>query len=101
MLLYALALFFLLLTCVGVLRDRRRFGNAVCLGLAVTLLALALLATLHRADSAAAEAVLIVVVLTPALGSLVLAGLLIANGLKTVRKEGRSLGNLLALLCGL
>ncbi|WAL75016.1 YdcF family protein [Kitasatospora sp. YST-16] len=101
MLLYALALLFLLLAGVGVLRDRRRFGNAVCLGLAVTLLALALLATLHRADSAAAETVLIVVVLTPALGSLVLAGLLIANGLKMVRKEGRSLANLLALLCGL
>ncbi|MFD7732912.1 YdcF family protein [Kitasatospora phosalacinea] len=101
MLLYALALVFLLLFGVGVLRDRRRFGNAVCLGLAVALFALALLGTLHRADSVAAETVLIVVVLTPALGSLVLAGLLIANGLKMARREGRSLGNLLALLSGL
>ncbi|WP_033212425.1 YdcF family protein [Kitasatospora phosalacinea] len=101
MLLYALALLSLLLFGIGMLRDRRRFGNAVCLGLSVALFSLALLGTLHRADSVAAETVLVVLVLTPALGSLVLAGLLIANGLKTARKEGRSLANLLALLCGL
>ncbi|BAJ31909.1 MULTISPECIES: YdcF family protein [Kitasatospora] len=101
MLLYALGSVFLLLFGVGMLRDRRRFGNAVCLGLAVALFTLALLATLHRADSVAAEALLIVLVLVPALGSLVLAGLLITNGLRMVRKEGRRPANLLALLCGL
>ncbi|RKE22306.1 YdcF family protein [Streptomyces sp. TLI_171] len=98
--LYAPAVLFLLLFGVGLLRDRRRFSNAVYLGLAVTFLAFALLVTLGRADSVATEAVLIAVVLAPALGSLVLAGLLIANGLRMVRKEGRRPANLLALLCG-
>ncbi|MEV4556863.1 YdcF family protein [Kitasatospora sp. NPDC049285] len=100
MLLYAPAALFLLLFGIGVLRDRRRFGNAVQLGLAVTFLALALLVTLGRADSVAAETVLIAVVLAPAVGSLVLAFLLIANGLKMLRTEGRRPANLLALLAG-
>ncbi|MFJ5229490.1 YdcF family protein [Kitasatospora sp. NPDC088391] len=101
MLLYAPALLFLLLFGVGVLRDRRRFSNAVYLGLGVTFLAFALLVTLGRSDSVAAEVVLVVVVLVPALGTLVLAGLLIANGFKMIRKEGRRPANLLSLLCGL
>ncbi|MFI9787788.1 YdcF family protein [Kitasatospora sp. NPDC051984] len=101
MLLYAPAIFFLLLTALGVRRDRRRFSNAVYLGLALTFLAFALLATLGRTDSVLAETVVIAVVLAPALGVLVLSGLLIANGFKMLRKEGRRLGNLLSLLCGL
>ncbi|MFD7640760.1 YdcF family protein [Kitasatospora sp. NPDC059795] len=100
MLLYAPAVFFLLLAAVGVLRDRRRFSNAVYLGLALTFLAFALLVTLGKVDSVLAEVVLIVVVLAPALATLVLAGLLIANGFKMIRKEGRRVANLLSLLCG-
>ncbi|MFJ8440256.1 YdcF family protein [Kitasatospora griseola] len=100
MLLYAPAIFFLLLAGIGVLRDRRRFSNAVYLGLATTFLAFALLVTLGQVDSVLAESVLIVVVLAPALATLVLAGLLIANGFKMLRKEGRRLANLLSLLCG-
>jgi len=101
MLLYAPAIFFLLLAAVGVRRDRRRFSNAVYLGLALTFLAFALLVTLGQVDSVLAETVLIGIVLAPALATLVLAGLLIANGLKMLRKEGRRLANLLSLLCGL
>ncbi|MGW4378368.1 YdcF family protein [Kitasatospora sp. NPDC004531] len=101
MLLYAPAVFFLLLAAVGVLRDRRRFSNAVYLGLAVTFLAFALLASLGQVHSVLAEVVVIAVVLVPALGALLLAGLLIANGFKMIRKEGRRLANLLSLLCGI
>ncbi|MFJ5921473.1 YdcF family protein [Kitasatospora sp. NPDC092948] len=100
MILYAPALLLLLLFAIGVRRDRRRFRNAVYLGLGITFLAFALLVTLGQADSVLAETVLIAIVLVPAVGTLVLAGLLIANGFKMLRKEGRRLGNLLSLLCG-
>ncbi|MFD8483650.1 YdcF family protein [Kitasatospora sp. NPDC059673] len=101
MLLYAPAIFFLLLTAVGVQRDRRRFRNAVYLGLAVTFLAFALLVTLGRTGSVFVEVFLIAVVLSPTVATLVLSGLLISNGFKMIRKEGRRLANLLSLLCGL
>ncbi|MFG2824081.1 YdcF family protein [Kitasatospora sp. NPDC048365] len=101
MLVYAPAAIFLALFIGGVLRDPRRFSNAVLLGLTVTFTALAMLVELGRADSVAAELVLVAMVLLPAVGTLVLAGLLIANGVKMIQKEGRRLANLLSLLAGL
>ncbi|MFJ7959477.1 YdcF family protein [Streptomyces sp. NPDC096319] len=91
----------LLLAMVGVLRDRRRFGNAVYLGLAVTFLGIGLLSGIDDAPPGLAETVMVVLVLVLGLGPAVLAGLLCANGVKMLRREGRSPANLLALLAGL
>ncbi|MFG2867821.1 YdcF family protein [Streptomyces sp. NPDC048338] len=101
MLAFAVAAVFLLLFGVGVLRDRRRFSNAVHLGLAVTFLGLGLLAGLDAAPPGVATTVMVVVLLVLGLGPVVLAGLLCANGVKMVRKEGRRPANLLSLLAGL
>ncbi|MEU8758615.1 YdcF family protein [Streptomyces sp. NPDC048659] len=98
---YVVSAVFLLLFGVGVLRDRRRFGNAVYLGLAVTFFGLGLLAGLEDAPPGVAETVMVLLLLVLALGPLVLAGLLCANGVKMVRKEGRRPANLLSLLAGL
>ncbi|MFE0650167.1 YdcF family protein [Streptomyces sp. NPDC059534] len=97
---FVVAAVFLLLFGAGVLRDRRRFGNAVYLGLAVTFLGIGLLAGIDDAPPGVAETVMIVVLLALGLGPVVLAGLLCANGVKMVRKEGRRPANLLALLAG-
>ena len=101
MLAFAVAAVFLLLFGVGVLRDRRRFSNAVHLGLAVTFLGLGLLAGLDGAPPGVATTVMVVVLLVLGLGPVVLAGLLCANGVNMVRKEGRRPANLLSLLAGL
>ncbi|MEX0169724.1 YdcF family protein [Streptomyces sp. LMG1-1-1.1] len=100
MLAFVVAAVFLLLFGAGVRRDRRRFGNAVYLGLAVTFLGLGLLTGIDDAPPGVAETVMITVLLALGLGPVVLAGLLCANGVKMVRKEGRSPANLLALLAG-
>ncbi|MFJ9431032.1 YdcF family protein [Streptomyces sp. NPDC101490] len=101
MIAFVVATVFLLLFGVGVLRDRRRFGNAVYLGLAVTFLGIGLLAGIEDAPPGVAETVMVLLLLVVALGPLVLAGLLCANGVKMVRKEGRRPANLLSLLAGL
>ncbi|MFH8713761.1 YdcF family protein [Streptomyces zaomyceticus] len=98
---FALAAVFLLFFGFGVRRDRRRFGNAVYLGLAVTFLGIGLIAGIDDAPPGVAETVMLVVLLGLGLGPVVLAGLLTANGVKMVRKEGRSPANLLSLLAGL
>lgn len=98
---FAVAAVFLLLFALGVRRDRRRFGNAVLLGLAVTFFGIGLLAGIEDAPPGVAETVMICGLLVLGLGPVVLAGLLTANGVKMVRKEGRSPSNLLSLLAGL
>jgi uncharacterized SAM-binding protein YcdF (DUF218 family) len=101
MIAFAVAVAFLALFGAGVLRDRRRFGNAVYLGLAVTFLGLGLLAEIDTAPPGVAASAMVVVLLVLGLGPVVLAGLLCANGVQMVRKEGRSPANLLSLLAGL
>ncbi|MFE1902687.1 YdcF family protein [Streptomyces gardneri] len=101
MIAFVVAAIFLLLFGAGVLRDRRRFGNAVYLGLAVTFLGLGLLAEIDAAPPGISETVMILVLLVLGLGPVVLAVLLCANGVKMVRKEGRRPANLLSLLAGL
>ncbi|MET9377735.1 YdcF family protein [Streptomyces sp. NPDC002992] len=101
MIAFAVAIAFLALFGAGVLRDRRRFGNAVYLGLAVTFLGLGLLAEIDTAPPGVAASAMVVVLLVLGLGPVVLAGLLCANGVQMVRKEGRSPANLLSLLAGL
>ncbi|MEU3480230.1 YdcF family protein [Streptomyces sp. NPDC033754] len=98
---FVVAAVFLLLFGAGVLRDRRRFGNAVYLGLAVTFLGLGLLAGIDAAPPGISETVMVLVLLVLGLGPVVLAGLLCVNGVKMVRKEGRRPANLLSLLAGL
>ncbi|MFD6812381.1 YdcF family protein, partial [Streptomyces anthocyanicus] len=101
MIAFAVSALFALLFGVGVLRDRRRFGNAVYLGLAVTFLGLGLLSAVDRLPPGLTETVLVLLLLVLGLGPLVLAGLLCANGVEMVRKEGGRPANLLSLLAGL
>ncbi|MGE7432851.1 YdcF family protein [Kitasatospora sp. NPDC001175] len=101
MFVYAVPGLFLLLFVVGVLRDRRRFGNAVHLGLLVISLSVAVIGAHDRLPPVAVALLAAAILLVPTLGTLVLAVLLILNGRTMLRKEGRSLPNLLSLLVGL
>ncbi|MER7578678.1 YdcF family protein [Kitasatospora sp. NPDC097691] len=101
MIAYAPAALFFVLFGVGVLRDRRQFSNAVFLGIAVSLLSLALLTELRRAPSLVVEGVAAAIILLPAFGTVALVWFLIANGMTMIRKEGRRPANLLSLLAGL
>ncbi|KJS53609.1 hypothetical protein VM98_24115 [Streptomyces rubellomurinus subsp. indigoferus] len=101
MIVYAPAALFFLLFGIGVLRDRRRFSNAVLLGIAVSLLSLALLTELRKAPTLVVELVAVAIVLLPAIGTVALVWFLLANGLTMIRKEGRRPANLLSLLAGL
>ena len=101
MLAYAPAALFFLLCGIGVLRDRRRFSNAVLLGIAVSLLALALLTELRRAPTLVAELAAVAIILLPTIGTVALVWFLLANGVTMIRKEGRRPANLLSLLAGL
>ncbi|MFH9352955.1 YdcF family protein [Kitasatospora sp. NPDC017646] len=101
MLAYAPAALFFLLCGIGVLRDRRRFSNAVLLGIAVSLLALALLTELRKAPTLVAELVAVAIILLPTVGTVALVWFLLANGVTMIRKEGRRPSNLLSLLAGL
>jgi uncharacterized SAM-binding protein YcdF (DUF218 family) len=86
---------------VGVVRDRRRLGNAVWLGVTLVFLVLwlAFRASVRGGWSAAVFGYAVVVVLL-GLG-FVLPVALIANGVLMLRREGFRLANLLSLLAGL
>ncbi|MDJ0384130.1 YdcF family protein [Streptomyces sp. G-G2] len=101
MFVFAPALLFLVLFGMSAREDRRRFRNAVYLGLTCISLVIGLLAQLRHAPGGIGPLVVAAVFAVPALGVVVLAFFLIANGVTMVRKEGRSLGNLLSLLAGL
>ncbi|MFF0742954.1 ElyC/SanA/YdcF family protein [Streptomyces sp. NPDC004111] len=98
---YALALLFFVLFCYRVRQDPRRFRNAVLLGLSVAFALPALVGTLAGSPSPLVSVPATLALLLCGLGILVLPCLLVANGVTMVRKEGRSLGNLLSLLAGL
>ncbi|MFE9235441.1 YdcF family protein [Streptomyces sp. NPDC007007] len=101
MLAYAPAALLFLVFCVSVLHDRRKFSNAVVLGLAVLW---ALGALLYRLVSSKSPSVPYVVGALVALGAvalLVLVCFLFLNGVRMVRKEGRSPSHLLSLLAAL
>ncbi|WP_461028314.1 YdcF family protein [Streptomyces sparsus] len=101
MLAFALSAALLALFLVSVRADRRRFRNAVLLGLCLTSLLLGMLLQIPHLPPAVADVVLTLVFLVPALGMLALGVFLVANGLTMVRKEGGGLPNLLSLLTGL
>ncbi|WP_405406637.1 YdcF family protein [Streptomyces sp. NBC_01104] len=101
MLAYVPAFLIFVVFCVGTLRERRRFSNAVLLGLSLTFAATAWLAGLARSQPATGREIGIVLLVLVALGVAILSWFLISNGVTMVRKEGRSPANLLSLLTGL
>ncbi|MFG2653347.1 YdcF family protein [Streptomyces sp. NPDC048436] len=101
MLLYAPAALLFLVFCVRVQRERRKFSNAVILGLAALCGLAAWMTQLVRSGSASGQAIAWALLAVGALGILVLTSFLILNGLQMLRKEGRSPSNLLSLMAAL
>ncbi|MGW0390265.1 YdcF family protein [Streptomyces sp. NPDC003042] len=98
---FAVAALFFLAFCVNARKDRRRFSNAVLLGLTFITLSFALLLQVGELPDWAAMPVVLLVFALPTLGILALGVFLIANGMTMVRKEGRRPANLLSMLAGL
>ncbi|APY89784.1 YdcF family protein [Streptomyces alfalfae] len=101
MLVYAPAALLFLLFCWRMLRESRRFGNAVILGLAAVCGLIAWMSRLLRSGSTTGTVIACALLALGALGILVLTCLLFLNGLRMVRKEGRSPTNLLSLMAAL
>ncbi|GAU70532.1 hypothetical protein SSP35_20_00280 [Streptomyces sp. NBRC 110611] len=91
---------FLVLFCLSVRQDRRRFRNAVLFGLTLISLSITLLFQARHLPDGLAMMVYTLAFLVPAFGVVTLGGFLIANGLTMIKKEGRSLANLLSGLLG-
>lgn len=100
MLIYAPAALVFLLFCVRVVRERRRVGNAVLLGLSLVFALAGTLLALARRQPDLAGDISVVLAAVVALGVVVLACFLLVNGVGMVRREGFGLGNLLSLLSG-
>ncbi|MEU1116828.1 MULTISPECIES: YdcF family protein [unclassified Streptomyces] len=98
MVIYAPAALLFLVFCWRMVRERRRFGNAVLLGLAAVCGLAAWMYQLVTAGSTSGRVVAAALLGLGALGILVLVCLLFLNGLNMVRKEGRSPTNLLSLM---
>ncbi|MFI5760077.1 YdcF family protein [Streptomyces sp. NPDC051563] len=94
------AALFLVLFGVSVREDRRRFRNAVYLGLTFIFTSLGLLFQVGHLPPVLAETVILAVFLVPTVGTLALGVFLIGNGLTMIRKEGRRPGNLLSFAAG-
>ncbi|WP_449483834.1 YdcF family protein [Streptomyces avidinii] len=100
MLAFVPAALFLLLFGASVREDRRRFRNAVYLGLTFIFTSLGLLSQVRHLPHGLATAVVALVLLVPVLGTLALGVFLISNGLTMIRKEGRSPATLLSFAAG-
>ncbi|MEU6628201.1 YdcF family protein [Streptomyces parvus] len=98
MLAFAPAALLFLVFCVSVLLERRKFSNAVVLGLAVLCALGALLYHLVSSESPSVPYVVGALVALGAVALLVLVCFLFLNGVRMLRKEGRSPSNLLSLL---
>lgn len=81
------------------MRDPRRFRNAVYLGLTLSFVALGLFAGLSRSSGMGRAMAVAAVALLPTLGLLALIAFLFLNGMTMLRKEGRTVANLLSLAC--
>ncbi|MET7640916.1 YdcF family protein [Streptomyces sp. NPDC005438] len=92
----AAAALFALLLLFNVREDRRRLSNAVLLGLALVSLALAVLSRTGRLPGDHASLTSTPTLLAAVLGSVLLAGLLLANSRTMVRKEGTTPTSLLS-----
>ncbi|MCX4744032.1 YdcF family protein [Kitasatospora sp. NBC_01287] len=100
--LLALSALFALLFAHRTRRDRRRFGNAVLLGLALGCLLLAgALGGFGPLPDEAHTAVLAVLPLLVGASAVATAVLLVANGITMLRREGGGPANLLSLVAGL
>lgn len=86
---------------IGTVRERRRFRNAVFLGLALVCLGLGLLGELSRFDVGVIDVVTFTGFAGTFLAVLVLTVFLLANGVTMMRREGRRPAHLLSLLAGL
>ncbi|MGD6748941.1 YdcF family protein [Streptomyces sp. BH105] len=100
MLAYAPAVLLFLMFCFGVVRERRRFSNAVLLGLATLFAPAPWLLELVREDPQLTHTLAIWLVALAVVCIVVLSGFLISNGVTMLRKEGRSPANLMSLLAG-
>jgi uncharacterized SAM-binding protein YcdF (DUF218 family) len=85
----------------GVLRDPRSFSNAVLLGLALALGALAAAHHLEETSGTVARLLIFGLAALVAFGPVLVAGYLVLNGFTMVRREGFRPANLLSLLAGL
>ncbi|MFF9479287.1 YdcF family protein [Streptomyces sp. NPDC014733] len=85
---------------LSVRKDRRRFRNAVLLGLALLSFSGWLLGRASRLPPVAAETVYLLAFLAPTAGVVALGGFLLANGVTMARKEGLRPANLLSGLLG-
>ncbi|MGW4683378.1 YdcF family protein [Streptomyces sp. NPDC004244] len=101
MIAFAPAAVLLLLFLVSVWTDRRRFRNAVLLGLTLIWAAIGVLFLIPSLPPVLAITAVALVLLVPALGTLALGVFLIGNGITMLRKEGRRPANLLSLAAGL
>ncbi|WP_235515394.1 YdcF family protein [Curtobacterium sp. Leaf183] len=99
MVLLALAVVCALVYVVLRRRDRRMLRNGVLL-LATLFFAVLGVTELAAARFPAVEVLIVGAILLFPVGVVVLAGFLIANGVRMFRREGRSLGNMLSLVVG-
>ncbi|MEU5063713.1 YdcF family protein [Streptomyces virginiae] len=98
---FALAALLFLAFCISVRQDRRRFSNAVLLGLTFLTAFSALFLQVGKLPFWAAVTVVVLTFASPAFGILALGVLLVRNGLTMVRNEGFRPANLLSMLAGL
>lgn len=95
------ALFFLALFVHGRWREPRMLRNGVFLIAAILFAALTPLLLLIEAVPVVAEYLLLAALLLVPLAILALGGALLVNGVQMMRREGRSLGNLLSFFVGI
>jgi uncharacterized SAM-binding protein YcdF (DUF218 family) len=98
---FALPALFFVLFCLSAREDRRRFRNAVLLGLTCLTGSAALVAQAATLPAPIPLLTVLAALVLPALGTVALGVYLVANGITMVRKEGRSPANLLSLAAGL
>lgn len=98
---YILSGILVLVFVIGTVRERRRFRNAVFLGLALVCLGLGLLGEVSRFEIDVLDVVTAIGILAAVLAVAVLAAYLLVNGATMMRREGRRPANLLSLLAGL
>ncbi|MFJ7588761.1 YdcF family protein [Streptomyces sp. NPDC097617] len=98
---FVLAVLLFLAFCISVRQDRRRFSNAVLLGLTFLCAFSALFLQVGKLPTWAAVAVVVLAFASPAFGILGLGVFLVRNGMIMVRKEGLRPANLLSMLAGL
>ncbi|WP_405712128.1 YdcF family protein [Streptomyces xanthophaeus] len=98
---FALAALLFLAFCIRVRQDRRRFSNAVLLGLTFLSACSALFLQVGKLPTWAAVTVVVLAFASPAFGALALGVFLVRNGMTMVRKEGLRPANLLSMLAGL